>query len=314
MLRDQLLDEAGSFDNRVTERVKNGLIPDLQNAAHVDWFFNNPWRRPQYVDMIFGDYLRFAIRHISGPSIKILEIGSGLGHMSLELARAGHDVTGLELSLQSVKIATDYYSKCEKSDSTGRLKYVNADLMQWNSHEKFDMICFFLTLHHFAQPVEVIEKVIRLLNPGGKIVVIEPARDMFSERNAAVVALIRVLLSLNGHWYEEIPLPENQQTFKSLTDEVLNEYRDAKDKNEQEQSPNDNSSFSATMLEALNRYFLQLDLTFGNTISPRLLGGVRGKNELETLHIASFIKSFDEFATSHNIIEPGVFYYAGKLK
>lgn len=313
MSSDQLLDEAKAFDDRVFERVQNGLVPDLQNAAKVDWFFNNPWRRPEYIDMVFGDYLRFACQYLSIPST-VLEIGSGLGHMSLELARKGHRVTGLELSPVSVKIATAYLNKCERGSTFGNLQFVNADFMQWEAPGKFDAICCFLTLHHFADPLQVIEKISGFLKPLGKIFVIEPARDLFSKRNASLVALIRLLLSINGNWHENLSLPTDTQSLDDLCNTILQEYREAKDKNEKEQSPNDNSSYASTILEGLNKYFDQQDLTYGNTISPRLLGGVRAPRESEAIRIATFIKLFDEYATSQGIIEPGVFYYAGKLK
>lgn len=314
MISRKLLSEAKAFDERILERVEHGLVPDLQYAANVDWFFNNPWRRPAYVDMIFGDYLRFALKHLTDHKLKILEIGSGLGHMCIELARRGHEVTGIELSPESVRIANEYYARCPKGNDFGRIQYFNDDLMNWHPQEKFDCACFFLTLHHFEDPRTVLKKVNSFLRKDGKIIVIEPARDLFSFRNAAIVALIRTLLSFNQNWHAPVEPSDSQLAFRQLTTGVLNEYREARDSNEKEQSPNDNSTFASHMLKALDDDYHKIELSFGNTISPRLLGGIRGKTEEETLKIAKFIKLFDDFATSEKLIEPGVIYYAGKLK
>jgi len=315
MISPDLFDEAKAFDGRILERVANGLIPDLRNASDNDWFFNNPWRKKAYVKMIFGSYLDFALKHLSNEKGHVLEIGSGLGHMCLELGRNGYHVTGVELSPESVRVANEYYSTLTVSEKgTGTVNYLNDDFMNWKPDRDYDAICFFLTLHHFPDPAKVIDRVKSFLKPKGQIIVVEPARDLFSKRNASIVALIRILLSINNNWHEKINIPEDISSLNNLSEAILDEYREAKDHNEKEQSPNDNSSYASTMIEALNKYFEQETLTYGNTISPRLLGGVRAENEDETIRIASFIKLFDEYATSQGIIEPGVFYYAGKLK
>ena len=313
MISDELAREAKAFDERVLERVRNGLVPDLRNAANVDWFFNNPWRRPEYANMIFGDYLKFALEFVGKKPQNILEIGSGLGHMSLEFARLGHYVTGLELSSESVRIANEHALQ-QKTSISGTLRYVNDDLMEWHPAEKFDAVCFFLTLHHFQSPLVVLQRVKQFLKPTGTIVVIEPARDLFSKRNASVVMLIRLLLSLNGNWHQPLQLPRTDQQLSELTGDILKEYQEAKDKHEREQSPNDNSSFAKTMIEALDSVFERRKLTYGNTISPRLLGGIRGPSEEETLAVAKFIKGFDEWATANGFLDPGVIYYAGAVK
>ena len=99
--------EAEAFDKRVQERLDNGMIPDLNKTRFNPWFFNNPWRKPEYVDMVFGDYYRFAKAQIEGCK-HVLEVGSGLGHMCLQFARDGFDVTGLELSKTSTDTAVKF--------------------------------------------------------------------------------------------------------------------------------------------------------------------------------------------------------------
>jgi 2-polyprenyl-3-methyl-5-hydroxy-6-metoxy-1,4-benzoquinol methylase len=315
MISDELRAEASAFDSRILERVQNGLVPDLQKAANVDWFYNNPWRRREYINMVFGDYLRFAKRHLPKSPARILEIGSGLGHMSLELARAGHRVTGLELSPESVRIAQEYYSQLNKEDrGSGSVEYVNADFQDWKTAEPFDAVCFFLTLHHFEKPDAVIDHVRRLLKPSGTIVVVEPARDLFSKRDAAVVALVRTLLTFQGNWYENRSAPKSTDDLSRYVGEIWDEYREAKESNEAEQSPHDNSTFANAMLVALRKYFDETELTHGNTLTPRLLGGVRGKSEEQALAIATFLKLFDDYSTREGILEPGVIYFAGRLK
>lgn len=315
MTGSELQKEGQAFDLRIEERVKNGLIPDLDNAASVDWFYNNPWRRKLYVDMIFGDYFRFAKRHIPKTPSLILEIGSGLGHMCLQLAREGHEVTGLELSSKSVEVARNYYNGLDApSKGKGKVEYINADFMSWTPEKEYDVVCFFLTLHHFEDPDSVLKCVKKFLSRNGRIVVVEPARDLFSKRNAFMAYAIRELLALNGRWYSK---PANAMSLTDLdkgVEDVLFEYQEARERNENEQSPHDNSSYASVMINALSNNFTQIDLDYGNTLTPRLLGGIRAESEAEIEKVAQFIKQLDNYGTKMGLLEPGVFYFAGELK
>lgn len=311
---DRLLEEARAFDKRVLERVQNGLVPDLDNAADVDWFYNNPWRRKLYVDFVFGDYFKFAMQHIGSERQRVLEIGSGLGHMCLQLARRGHVVTGLELSSVSVEVASRYYQSLPPSGrGNGEVEYINADIMSWDPIRKFDTVCFFLTLHHFQSPSEILRKVRSIMTEKGKIIVIEPARDLFSRRNALIAYLMRQLMSFGGNWYEKISPPDSVSEIDRRVDDVLLEYQEAKERNEREQSPNDNSTYSKIMLEALRENFQQVELKFGNTFLPRLIGGIRASDSEREREMAFFLKRFDEFATANELVDPGVFYFSGKI-
>src|ERR1039458_3198559 len=83
MKTNRLKDEAAAFDLQIRERIAHGHVPDLRRAQPCDWFYNNPWRRPEYIDSIFGEDFRFALAQIP-PGSRILEVGSGPGHMALE--------------------------------------------------------------------------------------------------------------------------------------------------------------------------------------------------------------------------------------
>jgi 2-polyprenyl-3-methyl-5-hydroxy-6-metoxy-1,4-benzoquinol methylase len=305
-----LTDEAAAFDARIRERVAHGHIPDLRRVQPCDWFFNNQWRRPEYVDAVFGEYFRFAASHIP-PRSHVLEVGSGPGHMALELARHGHHVTGLELSPECVSIARRLADENPFRDGFGSLEYVAADFLTWECSDRFDAICFFLVLHHFDDPVAVLDRVLALLRPGGTVTVIEPARDWFSPLNAAVAMLIRLLLSQSGRWYEHLELPTTPAQLSALVGDCLMENREARDRNEAEQSPQDNSSYADAMLAALRDRFEQIEYRPGHAILPRMIGGVRG-TESEAREMAAFLTLFDRSCIDAGLLQPGAFYFAGK--
>lgn len=307
-----LNDEAAAFDQRIRERIAHGHIPDLRRVQPCDWFYNNAWRRPEYIDAIFGEDFRFALAQIP-PGSRILEVGSGPGHMALELARNGHHVTGLELSPECVHAARQVARENPYRENFGSLSYVAGDVFTWESREPYQAICFFEVLHHFDDPGAVLDRVLGLLEPGGTIVAVEPARDWFSPLNAAVAVLIRLLLSRFSRWHESLCLPGDAAQLGSMVDDCLAEYREERDRHEPVQSPQDNSSYADTMLAALRERFDQTAFQHGHAILPRMIGGVRG-TEAEALEMAAFLRLFDEYCVRSGVLAPGTFRFAGRRR
>jgi 2-polyprenyl-3-methyl-5-hydroxy-6-metoxy-1,4-benzoquinol methylase len=303
--------EARAFDARIKERVQHGMVPDLQNARPCEWFYNNPWRHPVFVDMIFGEYLRFALRHLPAPRADCLEVGSGPGHMSLQLARHGYDVAGLEISAASIEVAEETLKASPPPETFGSLRYIHSDFLAWQPEQQFDAVCFFLTLHHFDEPRAVLTKAASLLRPNGIVIVIEPARDWFSIRDAAIVALTRVLLSLEGRWYERIETPQSSTALDELIHEIHREYIEARDTREPAQSPFDNSSYASSMITELESIFSRIALQHSYAFLPRVVGGIRSPSEKVTLETARFLQLFDAYCVQHDLLEPAAFCYAG---
>jgi hypothetical protein len=153
-----------------------------------------------------------------------------------------------------------------------------------------------------------------LLKPSGVIIAVEPARDLFSMRNALVAYLIRQLLSMDSRWYQDLSIPETELALDIEVKRVLEEYQQARDIDEAVQSPMDNSTGAEQMLNELRYYCEELSFSYGNTLVPRLVGGIRGVTELEGSKVARFIKLFDNYATTNGLLEPGAFYFAGRIK
>lgn len=308
------LSEAQAFDQRSRERMAAGLIPDLRRAQPCDWFYNNPWRRPEYAEMIFGDYLGFALDHLPAPPARVLEVGCGLGYMTLELARNGYRVTGLDLSPDSIELAKATAETNPYRDGFGSLEYVCADFMDWSPNERFDAVCFFLTLHHFEDVDGVVAKIATFLAPGGHIVIAEPARDWLRPGDAAVAVLVRVLLSMSGGWFEPKATPGDRAELEAMVADCLREYREARDAAEGAQSPHDNSSFATTMLDVVRARFDETGYRASYSLLPRLVGGVRAPSESETVARARFLELIDRYLVESGVLSPGAFCFAGRLR
>lgn len=191
-------DESKAFDERMQQRIANGHIPDLRRTVPTPWFYNNPWRHPEFVDKVMGEYYRFVKAQIPVPGARVLEVGSGPGHITLELARAGFHVTGLELSPYSVEVARRFADENPYTEGFGSLEYVCADFLTWQSEQKYDVIYFLLSLHHFDDVEAVLKRCKEYLVPGGVLIAVEPARDWLTPTEMTFVALIRLLLAQYG--------------------------------------------------------------------------------------------------------------------
>lgn len=313
-LSKELEEEAKAFDERIKERVKQGHIPDLRRATFCEWFYNNPWRHPIFVDWTFGEYFRFALKIIGRKKKEILEVGSGPGHMALELARYGHNVDGIEISKEAIKVAERMKEENPFKSNMGNLNYYRCDFLDLNPRKKYDFVCFFLVLHHFKDLNSVMAKVKSLLKKNGKIIAIEPATDFFSKENAFFVATIRIILSFFKGWYENLKIPERELEFLKYFKEVLKEFKETKDKNEKKQSPHDNLSKGTEMLEILRKNFKEIKFKYGYSFLPRVVGGVRASREEENIKLANFLRIIDNFGVKNNILSPTSFYFAGVKK
>lgn len=310
MLPDDLQAEARAFDERIAERLSHGHLPDLRRVEPCDWFFNNPWRRPYLVDMDFGRAFRFALGHAKPGAL--LEVGSGVGHMSLEFARHGFDVTGLELAPGCLEVARRLADENPFRDTFGSLRYVNHDFLTWNTDRRFDTICFFGCLHHFDRVDDVVQKSFDLLVPGGRLCVLEPARDWTTPANGLMIALLRLLLGVRGLWYEPRPLPATEAELRAYAQVCLAELRDGHDAGEGDQSPHDNSSAADGMLASLRSRFADVECLRINGFLQRMIGGVRGADEAETEQLANFLDMLDKASLQTGLIQPAEMYWAGQ--
>jgi 2-polyprenyl-3-methyl-5-hydroxy-6-metoxy-1,4-benzoquinol methylase len=256
-MADNLDLEANAFDRQIVERVANGHIPDLRRAKPCHYFYNNPWREPEYVAIDFGDQfelicgaLKILFPEAKKP-LRILEVGCGPGHFSLELARAGHDVTGIDLSQQCINVAERFASEDPWKTERGPLRYLRLDFLSKSSvlgNGAFDVCLFIGALHHFRDQDAVMRNVSGALAPDGCVLAHEPTRDRMTKANAAISHLVRVLLSAGGGFFKDEGVPQTSPELKDAIQRICAEMQYEDGKGGKLQSVNDNEAGFKDML------------------------------------------------------------------
>jgi ubiquinone/menaquinone biosynthesis C-methylase UbiE len=108
------------------------------------------------------------------PGSTVLEVAPGPGYFAIELAKRGNfAVTGLDISRTMVSIAA------KKADRAG----VKVDFMQGSAsnmpfpRSTFDFLLCRAAFKNFANPVEALHEMSRVLKPGGRAVIIDLKRN-----------------------------------------------------------------------------------------------------------------------------------------
>jgi 2-polyprenyl-3-methyl-5-hydroxy-6-metoxy-1,4-benzoquinol methylase len=96
---------------------------------------------------------------------RVLEIGTGTGDLTAEMARLGCEVTGIEQDPDMAKIARQYCHEMISGD---------IERMNLTNLGHYDAIVFGDVLRHLRNQREILQKVHGLLKPGGKVLLSLP--------------------------------------------------------------------------------------------------------------------------------------------
>ena len=151
-LNPSLAAEAQAFDERATQRLSNGFLPDLRCQTRNEYFYKSFWRDGVFTDLYVGQMARQYVEYIKSLQIKnprVLDFGCGQGYFSLELAREGCEVVGVDISSKSIEIAESYRKSLAKNQSQCKnLKYFCGDINIIPELGDFDAVLTSGVLHH----------------------------------------------------------------------------------------------------------------------------------------------------------------------
>jgi 2-polyprenyl-3-methyl-5-hydroxy-6-metoxy-1,4-benzoquinol methylase len=311
--------EAAAFDAQIEERVANGHVPDIRLAEPCDYFRNNPWRRPEFVRLDFGEQcevIRTAIRDLlarPAAEVRILEVGCGPGYLSLELARFGFNVTGLDISGKCIEIANRVAENDPWKRERGMLNYIVGDfnLCPHLLCESFDVVVFLGALHHFPDQAMTLARTKWLLRTGGLVVAHEPVRDRVTRGSAAFAYLLGTLLSASGKFYESGPLPIERAQMLDGVDKLYRSLRYEDGAGDKVQSINDNEAGYAQMYPELSRVFKEELFQWRYAFFHEFIGGLRfaeGDNAL----VAHFLREMDSILVETGVLNATEFLFVGR--
>lgn len=103
----------------------------------------------------------------SAKGKKVLEIGCGLGVCSINFAKAGAEVTAIDLSQKSIDIAKKNAEAVGVGDKINFFQGNAEELSSWLPKEKYDIVFSFGVIHHSPHPEKIIQEVKKYMKPKG---------------------------------------------------------------------------------------------------------------------------------------------------
>jgi 2-polyprenyl-3-methyl-5-hydroxy-6-metoxy-1,4-benzoquinol methylase len=160
--------------SRISGRSSYGPHEDesfsLDGADYLAYPYPYSSRNPAEVSKYLGAVAHTVSLIGAPPPARILEFGSGWGHLALTLASSGFDVTAVDLNGASVELLRRRAAALHVPlvvEQTGFLDYASDD--------PFECIIFFESFHHCHRPFELLDQCTRLLKAGGVLLFVAEA-------------------------------------------------------------------------------------------------------------------------------------------
>ncbi len=159
---------------------------------------------------------RFVMERVLTPAPRILDVGCGGGILSEALAKAGAQVTGIDLSQASLEAAR-HHALSQGLEIDYRL--VRAEDIAAEQAGSFDVVTCMEMLEHVPEPHQVVAACARALKPGGQA--------FFSTINRTLKSLLAViligenvlrLLPRGTHTYSKLIRPVELKAWASEND------------------------------------------------------------------------------------------------
>ncbi len=156
---------------------------------------------------------------------KILDVGTGTGFIAMNLAMIGHDVTGLDFSEGMINQAKE---KMQKHSLSWNLVMGDAEHPDFPP-ESFDTVICRYVLWTLPNPEVAISEWVKLIKPGGRIVVIDGKRQRVDNSTSAKFNRFlwklsrRICCGYSGIQGHDLTLEKDLPYFEGISkDEIIN--------------------------------------------------------------------------------------------
>ncbi|MET9893745.1 methyltransferase domain-containing protein [Streptomyces sp. NPDC006465] len=127
---------------------------------------------------------QIAGRYPVGQRLRVLDVGMGQGTQALRLARAGHQVTGLEQDATMLAVAREALA-AEPEGIRGRVRLIEGDGRETGVHflpGSFDVVLCHGVLMYVEDPDALLAGMARMLAPGGLLSLLVRNADALAMR------------------------------------------------------------------------------------------------------------------------------------
>lgn len=134
----------------------------FKDERHIDQYYNADGTvKEENAD--FSNRVTMIEQHVQKRG-KILEIGAARGNFLKVMEKRGWEVYGIEISKDAVQL----------SKQINDIELFCGTIEEFNSNEKFDVICMYQTLEHVPNPEVVIRRSYEMLTKNGIILIEVP--------------------------------------------------------------------------------------------------------------------------------------------
>lgn len=133
----------------------------MTSNLSVEFFAKQFDRQIAEQEYRLNPFEQWVLPHLAG---RVLELGCGLGNLSIEAARAGHEVTAIDACPDAVK-DLDRRAQAEGLP----IRVLEADLVEWRAAETYDTVVAIGLLMFFAcdDARAVLQEIKRAVAPSG---------------------------------------------------------------------------------------------------------------------------------------------------
>lgn len=184
------------------------------------------------IDLLWRKHL---VRHLRGTGVRnVLDLACGTGDLTIELARKGYNVTGLDITRQMLEIAGKKYRKAMGKEPS--LVLASACETPF-SNCTFDAATISFGIRNFSNRPQCLAEIHRVLRPDGILAILEFAiprrkawKNVYLLYLRKVLPLIGRMLSGNGSAYRYLPesvlqFPQYEEFCRELQNSGFKEVR-----------------------------------------------------------------------------------------
>ncbi len=152
---------SGEFTDVSIQKVKDYWNARPCNIRHstaeigTEEYFNQVEARKYFVEPHIAAFAEFE----KWRGKKVLEIGCGIGTDTMNFARAGANVTAVDLSAQSIKLARKRAEVFGLSDNINFYEANAERLSEFIPLQKYDLVYSFGVIHHSPNPEKIVEQI-----------------------------------------------------------------------------------------------------------------------------------------------------------